>query len=76
MLLGGAIPPEWQLDFAVPLSFLALLIPAVKGKPTLVAALVGGALVLVTRELPFNLGLIMAALGGIAAGMIADRGNA
>jgi 4-azaleucine resistance transporter AzlC len=66
--LGAQVPASWQLDFAVPLMFLALLIPSIRNRPGLVAALTGGGLALALRALPFNLGLVIAALTGIAAG--------
>jgi len=71
--LGAQVPPAWQLDFAVPLMFLALLIPSIQNRPGLVAALTGGGLALALAGLPFNLGLVSAALAGIAAGIAADR---
>lgn len=71
-LLGAQVPPEWQLEFAIPLTFLALLAPAVRDRPGLVAAIVGGGLALALRGLPFNLGLVIAALSGIAAGTWAE----
>ena len=73
IFLGATVPPSWSLDFAVPLSFLALLIPAVNSRPALVAAVTAGGLILVTRFLPLNLGLIVASLAGVAAGMLAER---
>lgn len=69
---GAQLPPSWQLDFAVPLMFLALLIPSIRDRPGLVAALTGGGLALALAGLPYNLGLVSAALAGIAAGTIAD----
>jgi len=72
-ILGAQLPPEWQLDFAVPLSFLALLVPVVRTRPMLVAALTGGSLALALAPLPYNLGLVVASLSGIAAGAVAER---
>lgn len=71
-VLGAQLPAEWQLDFAVPLLFLALLVPAVTTRPLLTAAVVAGALALVLAPLPYNLGLVVASLVGIAAGTIAE----
>ena len=71
-VLGAAVPASWQLDFALPLTFLALLFPNVRDRPAWVAALVGGALALVLRGLPFNLGLVIASLGGVSAGAWID----
>lgn len=68
--LGASIPAEWQLSFAVPLTFLAVLVPAIEGRPTLAAALVGGAVAIIGVSLPFNAGLLVGAVAGIAAGAI------
>lgn len=70
--VGTGVPPSWQLDFAVPLVFLALLVPAVTSRPRLVAALVGGVAAVAAAGLPYNLGLVAGALGGIAAGTLAE----
>ncbi len=71
--LGAQVPASWQLDFAVPLMFLALLIPSIRNRPGLVAAITGGGLALALGGLPFNLGLVIGALTGIAAGTAAER---
>lgn len=71
-VVGAQIPPEWQLDFAVPLMFLGLLVPAVTTRPALLAALVGGTLATLLAPLPYNLGLIVGSLAGIAAGVVAE----
>ncbi len=71
-LLGAQLPAEWQLDFAVPLLFLALLVPAVTSRPLLVAAVVAGTLALALAPLPYNLGLIIGSLSGIAAGALSE----
>lgn len=73
VVLGAQIPRSWNLDFAIPLVFLSLLIPTVRTRPSLVAALVGGGLAVVGRDLPNGTGLIVAALLGIFAGVIAER---
>ena len=72
-IVGTQIPEGWQLDFAIPLTFLALLAPAVRDRPGLLAALTGGVLSLTLAGLPYNLGLVLAALLGITAGTIAER---
>lgn len=72
IVVGGALPEGLGLDLAVPLTFLALLVPAVEDRPTLVAALVGGAVAVVADGLPLHLGLLVGALAGIVAGVVAD----
>ncbi|MFC4449017.1 AzlC family ABC transporter permease [Halorussus aquaticus] len=71
--LGASVPDSWRLEFAVPLVFLAVLVPAVTDRATGVAALVGGAVGVAANGLPFNLGLITAAVVGIAAGLLAEE---
>ncbi|MGV8917185.1 MAG: AzlC family ABC transporter permease [Pseudomonas sp.] len=70
--LGASIPDSWSLTFAVPLSFLALLVPGIRGAPTLAAAAVGGLIAVLAVNLPYNLGLITASIGGIVAGMLVE----
>lgn len=72
IIVGGALPDGLGLDLAVPLTFVALLVPAVEDRPTLVAALVGGTVALAANGLPLHLGLLAGAAAGIAAGVVAD----
>jgi predicted branched-subunit amino acid permease len=72
---GASIPASWSLEFAVPLCFLALLAPALRSTPTLLAALVAGVAVVALQDLPMRLNLIAAGLIGIAAGTLAERGG-
>ena len=73
ILVGASIPPELQLGFAVPLMFLALLVPSVKDRPSLVAAAVGFAVTLLAQDAPLSMGLLIGAFAGIAFGMLAKR---
>jgi 4-azaleucine resistance transporter AzlC len=68
IFLGTAIPDSWSLDFALPLTFIAMVVPVLKGRPYIAAALSAGVVALVAHPLPFKLGLILAALVGIAVG--------
>lgn len=72
-VLGTTVPESWSLDFAVPLVFLVLVVLAVKNTPTLVAAVVGGVAAVLAVDVPYNLGLIVAAALGVAAGVVAER---
>lgn len=71
-LVGAVIPPSWGFEFAFPLSFMALMFAAIKDKPGILAAVIGGGMAVLLRGLPYNLGLILAASLGIAAGMWAE----
>ena len=68
IFLGAALPSAWPLDFALPLTFIAMVMPVLKDKPTLAAALSAGTVALLAQGLPFKLGLILAALVGIVTG--------
>lgn len=71
-LLGTLVPASWGLDFAFPLSFMALMFAAIKDRPGVLAALVGGTSAILAKGLPYNLGLVLAALLGIGAGVLAE----
>ena len=73
MVVGAALPETWELEFAVPLVFLALLVLAVRDRPGVMAAVVGGAVALATVPLPYNLGLLVGTLAGVIAGMSSER---
>ena len=68
IFLGAAIPESWSLDFALPLTFIAMVVPVLKSRPSIVAAISAGIIALVAYSLPYRLGLILAALVGIAIG--------
>ena len=68
IFLGAAIPASWPLDFAAPLTFIAMVVPVLKDKPVVAAALSAGTVALLAYSLPFKLGLILAALVGIFIG--------
>lgn len=72
VLIGSGVPPEWSLDFAIPLVFMALLFPAIRDRGTRVASLVAGLAAVAFVGLPLNLGLLAASALGIAAGTIVE----
>jgi len=75
IVVGARVPPAWGLEFAVPLVFLSLLVPATTSWPKLVAAAVGGGVSVtgVVFAVPLNLGLIAGGAAGVAAGVLADE---
>ncbi len=73
IFLGSAIPAAWSLDFALPLTFIAIVVPSLKSRPAAAAALSAGLVALAANSLPYKLGLILAALLGIIVGMAAER---
>ena len=75
-LAGGAIPDSYQLGFAVPLAFLALLVPAITDRPTLASAIVAGAVATTLAEMPANLGMPLGAMAGVGIGVLLARRGA
>ncbi|MGQ0830593.1 MAG: AzlC family ABC transporter permease [Microthrixaceae bacterium] len=73
LLIGAAVPDSLPLDFAVPLVFLVLLVPAITDRPAGVAALVGGgAAVLGAQAGAGHLSVLVGAVAGIAAGALSE----
>ena len=73
IFLGTAIPDSWSLDFALPLTFIAMVVPVLKNRPAIAAAFSAGIVALVAYTLPYRLGIILAALVGIAVGTLLER---
>lgn len=73
VLIGPAVPESLPLDFAVPLVFLVLLVPAITSRPAAVAALIGGGVAVLTGEAGAgHLTVLFGAVAGIAAGAMAE----
>jgi predicted branched-subunit amino acid permease len=73
IFLGAQVPPSWALDFTLALTFIALLVPVLTDRPSVAAALSAGIIALVGAGWPYKLGLVTAALVGIAVGAWLDR---
>lgn len=73
VFLGAAIPASWRLEFALPLTFIAMVTPTLKDVPVVAAALAAGGVSLLAFGLPYKLGLIAAAFAGIAVGIALER---
>ncbi len=71
---GSVVPTTWQLEFAIPLSFIAICATALRSLPTGASAIVGGLASLLLFDLPLKLGLIVACLVGLLAGQLAEKG--
>jgi len=68
--LGSFFPAKHFLNFVIPLIFISLLIPHIKGKDKMIAAITSAisAMILVPL-LPLNSGMIISIITGIASGM-------
>lgn len=73
IVFGATVPPEWDIDFAVPLTFIALLTLLTRERAGRAAALVAGVAALALAALPYKLGLVAAIVAGLLAGVWAAR---
>ena len=70
VIAGATIPESWSLSFAIPLTFIALVVPSIHLRADLVACVVAAVLSLLCQPLPWKSWIIVSALGGITAGWI------
>lgn len=71
--LGAVVPESWSLDFTLALTFIALVVPRLRDRPSLASALIAGAVALAGFFLPYKLGILAAALSGILAGTLLEK---
>jgi 4-azaleucine resistance transporter AzlC len=72
VFVGAAVPDSWSLDFALPLTFLAILMPALKDRPAAAAAVIAGVVAVIGFRWPYGTGLLTAMFAGMAAGFVAE----
>lgn len=69
IFLGAEVPPSWSLDFTLPLTFIAVVVPMLKDRAGVATAVVAGAVAALGAALPFKSGLLLATLAGIVVGL-------
>ena len=71
VVLGQSVPllATLGLDFAMVATFAAIVALQLHQRPVLFAALVAGVVALLARDLPYKLGLMLAAVAGVATGV-------
>ncbi len=74
LVAGQAIPNPraWGLDFALVVTFIGMLAQFIRNRPTLAASVVAGVAAVLTHSWPNQIGLLVAALLGIGAGVLAE----
>ena len=73
--VGEILPADWLLDFAMPLTFIAIVVPMLKSRSYVGAAVSAGAVAVAAVDLPYSTGLLAAAIAGIMVGLILERGE-
>jgi len=73
IVLGGQLPSSLPLDFALPLTFIAIVVPMIRSRAAVWAAVASAGVALACAGLPYKLGMMAASLAGIVAGSLAAR---
>lgn len=73
--VGQLLPDaaSWGLDFAMSVTFIGMVVPYLTTQPTIVTVMVAGIVAVWSHALPHQLGLVVAALAGILAGVGTQR---
>ena len=58
------------LDFAMSVTFIGMVMPYIRNKSMFIAVIVSGIIALLSHNLPYQSGLMVAAIAGIMAGMV------
>ena len=70
---GNFAPKSLSLEFAVPISFVCLVLPTIKNKNYLIVGIVSATLAVFLKSMPYNLGLLTSAFIAIAVGTYLTR---
>lgn len=73
LLADPLLPPLPHLGLVGAALFVAMLVPKLTDRPSVVAALVGGAVAVVTSRIVPELGILAGTLTGVLAATLADR---
>lgn len=72
ILLGPVFPESIDVSFLVPALFIALLVPSLRSRPAVFAAVVGAGVTMLLSGIPNRGGMLIGGLVGIAAGTWSD----
>lgn len=72
---GKAFPEisQWGLDFAMPATFIGIVIPYLVSRPMWASVITAGTVSILAGGLPHKLGLMVAAIAGVAVGLICEK---
>lgn len=77
-LVGASFPhiEKYGLDFAMVAAFIAIVVPQIKSQACTVAAVVAAVSGVLLVVLPYSLGIVVASVLGVLAGLCVDGGRA
>lgn len=73
IFLGQQLPENLGLEFTLSLTFIGIIVPTLTRFPAVGAALAAGVTAVAAHTLPYRLNLFVAALVGIAVGLLLER---
>ena len=73
IVLGARIPDGLQLDFVIPLVFMALLFELLDARAARFVAVGAGVVAVSGATLPLNMGLFLATFVGVSVGLVVER---
>ncbi len=73
IFLGEVIPKDLPLDFAITLTFIALLVPMLRDKLSVVVCLTAGVIAVLSIDLPLSLNLVLAVIIAVTIGLALER---
>ena len=68
VFLGANIPPYLNLEFAIPLTFIAIILPKLKSLAQISTAVTASIIAIFGQELPYGLWIIVASISGMFVG--------
>ena len=73
VFLGANIPPYLNLEFAIPLTFIAIILPKLKSLAQISAAATASIIAIFGQVLPYGLWIIVASISGMFVGGLINQ---
>ena len=73
VFLGANIPPYLNLEFAIPLTFIAIILPRLKSIAQISTAVTAGIIAIFGQEIPYGLWIIVASISGMFIGGLINQ---
>ena len=73
VFLGANIPPYLNLEFAIPLTFIAIILPKLKSTAQISTAVTASVIAIFGQEIPYGLWIIVASISGMFIGGLINQ---
>ena len=73
VFLGANIPPYLNLEFAIPLTFIAIILPKLKSLAQISTAVTASIIAIFGQEIPYGLWIIVASISGMFIGGLINK---